>query len=202
MSPSHFCRVLVIVLMGVAAAGTADAQSSRPIKAKDVKGFISSYAEVVAFGEKHDIDPDSDKKNPSARDMSKMYQRAVDKIRAKGGGLYRQFTGIVRKHGFSSPNQWADVSGRIVRAYMAIRMGAHSEQMKAQMAASIQQIQSNPNIPPDQKQQMLQQMQASSQMMQSFAKADPADKKALQPYLAQLDKAFEETEKEEKGGRR
>lgn len=102
---------------------------------------------------------------------------------------------VIRKQGFSSANEWADVSAHIYRTFAAIHIDDDGAAMAVneQMQQALRELDSNPHLTADQKAQMRQQMAAAGKTMASFTdNVSSADKAAVKARLQQLEQLFEE----------
>lgn len=102
---------------------------------------------------------------------------------------------VIQKQGFSSANEWADVSTQIYRTFAAIHIDDDGAALAVneQMQQALRELDSNPHLTADQKAQMRQQMAAAGKTMASFTdNVSSADKAAVKARLQQLEQLFEE----------
>ena len=180
---SFVSGLLVFFLIG----GSAGAQQQAPLTDKQITSFITSFAEAREIGRKYNVDDALSTQSQSGGGFN-LSDTVVRSLRSSGG--YGEFRSMARRHGFASPEAWVGVAERVMKAFVANKLGAQRPQMTAQMQQVLRQIESNPNIPPQQKQAMLQQMRASAAMMES-SRSTPQDKAAVQPHMATLEAEFE-----------
>ncbi len=103
--------------------------------------------------------------------------------------LYDEAENILEGYGFDSPEDWAEVSLRIMHAMGAVQM--EGQAMNYDIQAQIEQMQNDPNIPAEQKEMMLKMMQQGMQMMEMAKNAPKADVDAIRPQLDKIMEFFE-----------
>lgn len=177
-----FSRTLFLFLAATLVAHPGLAQQEPALTDRLVTSFIASFPDAQAFGERHRLDEVESATTPD--DMADPFGEAVRHLRAKG--LYGEFRSVVRRHGFASPEQWAGVAERVMKAYVANAMGERNVDVNAQMQAAIKQLQSDPNIPDAQKEAIVKRMRGSAAMMSNMADASPADRAAVRPHMTRL----------------
>ncbi|GAA3924643.1 hypothetical protein [Litoribacillus peritrichatus] len=149
-----------------------------------VQGWLNSQSAVERFGQQHDAQ--LDKYNADMENQSTpMAAFSQGVVALKQTGLYGKFEDIIDDYGFDSPEQWADVGGRIMSAFFAIEMGGRAAEM-AQMQQQMQAMMNNPNIPQEQKQMMANSMKQGMAMFEQAKKAPESDKKVVTKFLPQL----------------
>lgn len=109
---------------------------------------------------------------------------------AKKTPYYGEIQGVLKQNGYSDADEWAQLGDRIITAHVANTMAKHKEVTPQQMGAAMQQMQNNPNIPPQLRAQMEQVMHGSQAMMQSAQQAPATDKAAVQRNASTLEKFF------------
>ncbi len=100
----------------------------------------------------------------------------------KEAGLYSEATTVMKKYGFSSPDEWAETQHRVIQAMMSLQMDAqptNSFNAKEQLAK----INTNPNIPAAQKAKMTQIIETTAKMMEEAKHVPEADKLAVKPHM-------------------
>ncbi|AJD47310.1 hypothetical protein S7S_04440 [Isoalcanivorax pacificus W11-5] len=103
---------------------------------------------------------------------------------------------ILRRHGFSSSEQWADTTIKIMNAYSALAFdasGTDAQSMQSGLADALAELENNPHIPAEQKQMLRQQLAQSQALMGEIGnKAPEADKALVKRNKARLDTLFEQ----------
>ncbi len=92
----------------------------------------------------------------------------------------------VKKHGFSSIEEWANVGDRSVRAYAATKMETEMPKMDEQMKEARESLKKS-GMPPAQQEAMLKMMNAGSEMMKAYEDVSAADKKAIKPFWKDIE---------------
>lgn len=144
-----------------------------------VGNFIESFPKLKeaaeALSRKHDVRGGGD--DPVANFGAFLAYR----------GAIGELDAATRSHGFSGFMDWLQVMSSVATAYMFSREGGG---MDRQMAEAMKQIESNPNLTPDQKAMMRQQMQAS---LAAVAAMRPPQQNldAVAPHVAALEVLFE-----------
>ncbi len=107
----------------------------------------------------------------------------VDSLRA--AGLYKEAAIEMKKHGFKTPEDWAETQHQVIQAMMSLQMDAQPENAfnpKEQLAK----ITNNPNIPAEQKAKMVQIIETTAKMMEDAKKVNSADKAAVKPHMQEI----------------
>jgi len=183
-----FLRILPVLALGLLLCAPTQAQQTRPLGDRDVSAFVASFPELRRLGEKYETEfagQGGMAAGGSAPGPSDMFAGALTRMKASRG--YDEFLAILRKHGFADAEHWAEVSSRVMAAFLSLKMGAAMPQMQAQLEQARQRIEANPSLTPEQKQMMLEQMQASMGMMRS-SQASAADIAAVEPHAAAIEK--------------
>lgn len=171
----HFLIGLLILMP---ASAMAEALSSTQIE-----NLIRSARPLTQLEDKYDLPEINNPENTPIGPMSD----ALNNI--KGYKAYGDFIAIIKKSGFSSAEEWANVGDRVIRAYLALSI--NTKEVQSQMAEAMKQLESNPYITAEQKEMMRQQMKKSLPGGNGKNYSSPEDMKVVRPYLKQLEKAFE-----------
>jgi hypothetical protein len=202
--------LLIIAWSGISAAESAAplTQSlTQSLTQQDVQRFLQSMPDVEKLGEKYG---DDDK----AKGMGAMTSR--DQMRSMGAGAnmappskelleraavpltsslaamrgndgYEEMVATVKRHGFSSVEEWATIGDRSIRAYAALQMEDQAPKVEAQMKEMRENL-AKSGMPPAQQEAMLQMMNSSAEVMNTFADVPAADKQAVKPFSAQFER--------------
>src|SRR5690625_2786469 len=120
---------------------TAQASSSNLTDAQ-VRNFIASMPDVEVLGEQYPEIDDGLDEDDDEIDFTNPISSGIAKMR--GQEAYKSLSQIVKRHGFSSPEQWGQVGDRVVRAMMALSMDEDYSSARAEMAEAMKQIDDNP----------------------------------------------------------
>jgi hypothetical protein len=182
---------VIALVMLVAACDSEDAEEQAqeqsggqgPLTEDQVTAFIASFPTIRAMGEKYsnELAGMADTSNPNA------FGTMMAGI--KGSRGYDEYVAAIEKHGFDDMEEWGTVANRVMRAFMANTMEAHSAQMKAQLDQSRKQIEADTSMPPEQKKMLLQQLEASAGMVTGMGVSE-ADKAVVRRHQAALDRVM------------
>ncbi len=141
-----------------------------------VRGTVAAIQELEAtFGQTGrdvDINPRMDAFSGSKAD--------VDKAMA-----------ILRKHGFTSVEEWTDVAQRVVNAYMAVKFAEEQPDAESELARARAEIEAS-GMSPEQKKEMMAMMEQSMAAMRQMVDAPPEDVATVRGMLPELDAFFEQ----------
>lgn len=176
--------LLTLALLFAVAGFPAHAET---LTDQTVRSFITSLEALQGMEDKYDDLPgdlagqDGD---VEMADMSRMFSSAIEKL--KGHPVYNELKGVIRQHGFASPEQWGATGDRIFNAWAALEMGQQSGHMNQGMARAMEEMENNPNISEAQKQQMREMMGGAMSAMNHLNNVSEADKQAVRPHLEAL----------------
>lgn len=125
-----------------------------------------------------EMDEQMDAQGPDSFSADMMIQQM------KAAGVYQEAIGILRKHGFDSPDLWADYHMRLIKAVMSLQMDSH--QMGSQMQAQMDEIRNSPSLSEEQKAQMMAMMESTMGMMKPMFQAPEADRQAVKPHVDRI----------------
>lgn len=210
-----FALALALSLALAAAGTTALAADDVALTSDRVDRFLDSLPDVEVLGQKYgDASEKMSKQKKNKRmnphgaagmagmapggDFSHMMpseaqmERAaspftsnLEEIRASEG--YGDMVSTVKKHGFSSVEEWAAVGDRAMRAFASLQMADEIPELDAQMEDMRKQL-AQSGMPKAQQEQMLKMMDTGRVQMKKFQDVPQADLNAVRPHL----KRFEE----------
>ncbi|MBL4802929.1 MAG: hypothetical protein JKY45_13670 [Emcibacter sp.] len=169
------------------------------LSGNDIQHFMNAMKPLQKLGDKYDFEENN---NKSAEDQAPMVapddftnftpmSQSLTEI--TGHKAYGEFEAIVHNAGFSSPQQWATVGDRVMKAYMSLKMIAELTPEKLQeMQVSIEEVKKNEYLSPEMKTQILGSLNQMIAMTTNLSEHDKADQKTLKPYLTKLERLFEE----------
>lgn len=177
----------LVLAMPAAAGDLTDAR---------IKGFVESLSALDQMAERYDdLDEleDIGEETQDATQDGEFNPMSMAVREMRGHEIHDEFTAIVRDHGFSSAEDWADAGDRIVRAMMAIEMDRQGHgDMRTEMEQAMREMEQNPNITDEQREQMRRQMEQAVSGMEAMADAPQADIDAVRPHADELRRAMEE----------
>lgn len=196
-----------------------NANAAAPLSQDDINHFINAMKPLQALGQELDKDQALDKEqdsinnkmreeptasssdftgldniskgnNPSLPNFAPM-SHALTKM--KGHPAYGKFQSILHNAGFSSPEQWARIGDRIMRAYMSRNMlKSMTPQKTLEIMKTIEEVEENEYLSSETKKHLLNSMKAATAMTRHIPAEIKADQDALKPSLAKLDRLFKE----------
>ena len=112
---------------------------------------------------------------------------------------YDRFTEIIKRTGFSSPQQWASAGDRIMIAYSAYQLknppqnnGANMGAITDEMQASLERIEKNQFISSEQKQILKNKIKNSMALMSDPNYIENENIPIISPYIARLNSLFKD----------
>lgn len=97
---------------------------------------------------------------------------------------------ILRRHGFSSVEEWTAVAQRVVNAYMAIKFADEQPDAEAELARARSEIEAS-DMSSEQKQQMLAMLEQSMASLRAMSSAPPEDVATVRELQPELDAYFD-----------
>lgn len=187
-----FVNCLIAVFVLTVTAGHIHAAS---LTDAEIKNFISSMQDVQAFDDEYeDIDDFEGHEDEmlAGDDMTVQEEPLLKSIqRMKGHDIYNKLEDVVRKHGFSDLEQWAQVGDRVMKAFIGIHIGDQQPNMQAEMEASIREIDENPHMTEEQKDEMKQMMRNAMSSMEKMTDAPSEDMDALRSHIDELNQVLD-----------
>ena len=175
-----FLLLLMVSLHGHAAG----------LSSQQIENYIASVPGLREWNDQFEA-PVQDAMDNSSASGQPMMGNPYDMVRSalESAGLMEQFSQIVAQYGFRNAAEYFNVADRILRAYLAFQMS--EQDLDSRVQEAMQELE-NANLPDAQKQQMMQLLKSQMGIVSSMAESDPADKAAVEPYLGQLDQAFDQ----------
>lgn len=142
-----------VLVLWLAMASSASAQPA--LDRQIISRWIDAAKEVQTWAEAQEDEFMDDELFdfdglPTFADIERAYAeiyRRDDDVRA-----------MIRKQGFTSAEEWGNVSARISMGMVSLEMGGAQPQMNAEMARAMAEMENNPNVPPEMREMMRQQM--------------------------------------------
>lgn len=155
-----------------------------PLRDETIRDFIASLPVVTRWGKAMGQDVLATATEPQEEGMPSSPGVLAGVYGAKA---YDTLGQIVARYGFASPEAWAAVAQRVMRAYLATEAGGRTTQIEAQLAEAQRRITDNPDLTPGQKSQLLALLQQGQAWAGGLADVPEADKAAIarhRPALA------------------
>lgn len=162
---------------------------------KTVRSFVDSIKELDQLSKKYEDDKsfiaDEDRSMDQAIQMMQSpFSSAINDMKASK--FYNEYLGVIKRHGFKTPEQWSQVGNRIYFAMAAVQMERETPgDIDQQMAQAQEQMKSS-GMSAEQQKMMMDMMAASRQMIEQFKDVPQADKDAVKPYIEEFERLGEE----------
>lgn len=148
-----------------------------------IRRYVASLQDLEELGDRIDddeLDPAFDTENGQA-DLERMMRNPMSSAvtALEGHEAYGDFTRIVSRHGFATPQQWGEVGDRIVRAYMTLQMEREQPRVQEEMKQALREIENNQHMSAAQKEQMRTMLEQSMAGMKAMTGAPREDVEAV-----------------------
>ncbi len=185
-----FAKSLVFVFMMSITATYAWGAS---LTDADVENFISSLKEIQVLGQQYDdLDNLDDEFSPGAEEMKMPENPMSDSLeRIRGHEIYGRIQNVVRDHGFTDAEQWANVGDRVFKAYISLDLEGEMPAMRAEMEDALQEIEENPHMSDQQKTQMKQMIENVMSSMEEMTDAPEEDMAVVEGHMDELRQLLE-----------
>lgn len=181
-------------LLSITLLATSQSALAENLTDKQVTQWMKAWPQLQAYGEKHEKDFKQFEEKMSNGEKAKIGEWFTNISHTlKASGHYDEYTSLLKKNGFSSVEDWADISNRIIEAVMSASIKKQDPAVMAQMKASMEQLNAA-NLPPEQKKMMMQMMQQSQDMFKSMDNVPAADVSLISKHLPALTKLLETEE--------
>lgn len=170
---------------------------------QNVQKWINSYSAVVEWSQtqdKKDLEFLEQKQSEQTPKFDALFSNAIKDM--KGHKIYNDFSGVLKKNGFSDTGEWAQLGDRIMAATMAVEIEKHeasSGQHRAQMKQAMDGLMNNPNLSAEQKAQMQQMMGMSTQVLDVADKVPAKDKEVIRRNADQIKQVMEKHARQQTG---
>jgi hypothetical protein len=158
------------------------ANAAQALTDKQIQQWLNSIDAIQQWAEKQE---GLDDKMPE--NTNEMFSAEAMVAQLKSAGLYNDAENIIQDNGFDSPEQWANIQMKIIKAMISLEMDKENVNA-SEIQAQLDKIKNNPSISAEQKEMMINMMQSSMGMMEQMSNAPEADKIALKPFLPQIKK--------------
>ncbi len=159
--------------------------AAMPLSAKQVESFLGSMKsvdsltdEMKAAGKQEALQAEMDKR---AGVTFTPYVNSVTILKEKYGPEYGKLGDIVKKHGFSSQEEWANVGDAVMLSYMALKAEKEPGFEKAATELTPEMM---AQIPPETRAQV----EKTMKMMNAIKAAPAEHKQVVTPFIADIDK--------------
>ncbi|HRK67482.1 MAG TPA: hypothetical protein PKY73_08015 [Hyphomonas sp.] len=179
--------VLVVAALSLYLAPPAVAANEGPLTDQKIEATIETMQDLRPVMEKHQEALD----NLISEDERANMDPCSPPAKVRESAAYREMETVVREHGFKDGEQWCRMAQRITAAYAAVKIEAEEPQWREKMAEVREQIESAPNLSPEQKAQLMAQLEESSRVL-GAQDAPEADKAAVRANMGKIEAALED----------
>ena len=176
--------VLTLLAILLATPALSQPLTPGPLKSQQVKGFLDALAELEAWGDQNDRILERVETPDDGDDLSSAYSAMIAGFR--GQEMADAVIGILKRHGFSDIESWADTGSRTMQAYAALKYDETASERAAAMKKALKQIDDSP-MDEDQKEAMRKILDTSEEVMQVFEDVSDDDKRAVAPFMARIE---------------
>lgn len=187
--PSQPIRILspvtlLITALMLACVLLAPKAFAQNLTEANVRAFLDSLqaAEPVLMEHEDELNEFDDE--AESADFSAIFSSGLEQM--KGHAVYNDIEKVIKRHGFSSVEQWAQTGDQVFQAWFALEMETQGPAAQQEMQRALAEIDSNPHMTEDQKAQM-RAMMGSAMNTMNAAKDVPDDaKRAVRPFMDEL----------------
>ncbi len=167
-------------------------QAGSPLSGNDIQHFMNAMKPLQKLGKKHNFEENS-QAFTAGSNMNEFSPMTNSLEIIKSHEAYGEFKKIIRAAGFTDADEWASTGDRIMKAYMSLKMNEQMTPEKIlEMQKGIEEVKNNEYLSPETKKQILNSLGMAISMGGKMSEEDKADRQTLKPYLAKLDRLFEE----------
>lgn len=178
---------VLVAVLALPFVSIAPASAAEPLTDETIQATIETMRELRPVMEKHQDALDELITEEERADLDPC--SPPEKVRQSEA--YRDMEAVVRGNGFASGEEWCHTAQRITAAYAAVKIEAEEPQWREKMADVRQQIETAPNLSPEQKDQLLAQLEESTAVI-GAQDAPAEDKAAVKANLPAIERALEE----------
>lgn len=160
---------------------------------RQIEGYIATLEELNVMEDESTMFDDDDYTFHEFKDGLPKMSVLIE--RSKGHPDYAKFVAVIKRHGFSNENEWAEVADRVNAATMYLMMDESDDEVMRELENARREIENIPGLSDAQKEQMLAIATGSIQLIKFWVGDVPeADLKAVKPYLQKLMAAMDPDE--------
>lgn len=150
----------------------------------NVRAFLDSLqaAEPVLIEHEDELDEFEDDAEPA--DFSAIFSSGLEQM--KGHAVYKDIEKVIKRHGFSSVEQWARTGDQVFQAWVALEMEEQGPAAQQEMQQALAEIDNNPHMTEEQKVQMRAMMGTAMSTMNAARDVPDDTKRAVRPFMDEL----------------
>lgn len=195
--------LILCISSAIFLSGIFTAYADTPLSEDNIQHFMNAMKPLQELGKKYDFDEnDDDEDNEDNENKDEMTMTGASDIfspmsesleKVKNHEAFKEFESIILEAGFDDVSQWANVGDRVMRAYMSLKMLENMTPEKIQeLKTSIREIEQNEYLSPKIKKQLVASLNQTITIYSQPPLDDKADHNIVKPYLARLDRLFED----------
>lgn len=185
-------RMFKVFALMAAAMTIFSAQAFAALSNDEVTKFIAATPDIETFAQ--DMKKEGRNMEEEVMKDSKgkfePYAQSVDLLKTKYKDDYKKMGDLVKKHGFTSAEEWANVGDRVMHAYMAIKIEEKNPEALKDIPALTDDMKKS--MPPE----TLKMVERQIQVRQTIAAVPKEDKDAVKTQVASLDEWIKRSEEQ------
>lgn len=180
---------LALAIFLVLAAVQTPALAETPLTQDRIQATIATMRDLRPIMEKNR--EELEKMVPDNERAALAKDPCVPPPSVKSSAAYKEMEATVEAHGFASGEEWCRTAQRITGAYAAVKLDEEEPQWREKMAEARKQIESAPNLTPEQRGQLLDQLEQTSAMIGS-QQVSEADKAVVKANIGEIEQAIQD----------
>lgn len=177
------------IVLGLAAASATPGLAETPLTEAKIQATIATMRDLRPIMEKNR--EELEKMVPEEERDALAKDPCVPPPSVRSSAAYTEMETAVQAHGFANGEEWCRVAQRITGAYAAVKLEQEEPQWREKMAEARKQIESAPNLTPEQRTQLLDQLEETSALVGSQNVSD-ADKAVVKANIGEIEKAIQD----------
>ncbi|NOZ42924.1 MAG: hypothetical protein GXP02_07150 [Alphaproteobacteria bacterium] len=170
------------------------AYAQTPLSGNDIRHFIKAMKPLQKLGRKYDF-KNSGNGPAESLNITNFFPMSRSLKTIKDNKGYGEFKAVIRKAGFSSPEQWASIGDRIMRAYVFLKLTKTLTPEKIRdLQKNVAVIEKNKYLSLEMRKKFLDNLKQTIAMARKMPKNITADQASLKPFSAELKRLFKEQE--------
>ncbi|MCF8473103.1 MAG: hypothetical protein K9G26_00285 [Emcibacter sp.] len=179
--------IRIILLLSISSVAYADS----PLNVNDIQYFMKVMPPLQLLGQKYNFENGAEQNQIMDINNFTPMSNALEIIQTHKA--FSEFQSIIHTAGFSSPQHWATVGDRIMRAYISLQTAKNMTPKKIQdMTISIEEMNKNEYLSLETKQNIQNNLNNMIEMVRNTPQDIKNDQETLKPFLTQLERLFEE----------
>ncbi|MGQ0527294.1 MAG: hypothetical protein ACT4OY_04600 [Alphaproteobacteria bacterium] len=179
-------RFLTLIVTAIILTAGFSPAFAATLTSDQVKQFTNAIPDIEAFSTKMQKEGKDKALEKAVRpkpgeSQFTPYTKGVVALKSQFPPDYTALSGVVSKHGFATPEIWANVGDSVMQAYLATKM--QGKNMEAMQAMAKLPPEMKAKLPPQAKAQIEQ----ATSMLKIVNAAPAANKEAIKPHIPAID---------------